>query len=69
MKSEERRQLWSLGMPELQQKLADSKEELFNLRFQMVAGQLENPMRIRETRKNIARIQTRIRQIELGIER
>ena len=69
MKAEERKQLWSLDTAELEKRLADMKEELFNLRFQMAAGQLENPMRIRETRKNIARVQTRIRQRELNIER
>ena len=68
MKAEDRKALWSLSTPELEKRLADMKEELFNLRFQMAAGQLENPMRIRETRKNIARVQTRIRQRELNIE-
>ena len=67
MKAEEKKQLWNLEGAELEKKLSDLKEELFNLRFQMAAGQLENPMRIREIRKNIARIKTRIRQRELGI--
>ena len=67
MKAEEKKQLWNLGTAELEKKLADEKEELFNLRFQMAAGQLENPMRIREARKNIARIKTRLRQRELNI--
>jgi len=67
MKAEEKKQLWNLETPELEKRLADMKTELFNLRFQMAAGQLENPMRIRETRKNIARIKTRIRQRELGL--
>ena len=54
---------------ELQSKLAELKEELFNLRFQMVTGQLENPMRIREVRRNIARVKTiqRARELNLGI--
>ena len=51
----------------LEQKLAEYKAELFNLRFQMAMGQLENPMRIREVRKAIARVKTRIRQRELNI--
>ncbi|MCL2548103.1 MAG: 50S ribosomal protein L29 [Symbiobacteriaceae bacterium] len=67
MKGEELKQLWSMDITELEKKLADYKEELFHLRFQMAAGQLENPMRIRETRKNIARVQTRIRQRQLNI--
>lgn len=43
---------------ELNQKVASLKEELFNLRFQLATGQLENPMRIREVKKTIARIKT-----------
>ena len=50
---------------ELAGKLAELKEELFNLRFQMATRQLENPMRIREVRKNIARIKTVQREREL----
>lgn len=50
---------------ELNQKLADSKSELFNLRFQLATGQLENPLRIRNVRKDIARIKTIIREREL----
>lgn len=43
---------------ELEQKLTETKAELFNLRFQLATGQLDNPMRLREVRKDIARIQT-----------
>jgi large subunit ribosomal protein L29 len=43
---------------ELGEKLEESKTELFNLRFQLVTGQLDNPKRLREVRKDIARIQT-----------
>ncbi|SDL18045.1 50S ribosomal protein L29 [Natronincola ferrireducens] len=50
---------------ELQQKLADSKSELFNLRFQLATGQLENPLRIRNVRKDIARLKTIIREREI----
>lgn len=50
---------------ELNQKLADSKSELFNLRFQLATGQLENPLRIRNVRKDIARIKTIIREREI----
>ena len=42
-----------------------SKAELFNLRFQLATGQLENPMRIREVKKDIAQIKTILREEEL----
>ncbi|MFZ5897672.1 MAG: 50S ribosomal protein L29 [Bacillota bacterium] len=54
---------------ELRKKLADSKEELFRLRFQMATGQLDNPMRLKEVRRRIARLNTIIRERELGIKR
>jgi large subunit ribosomal protein L29 len=50
---------------ELNQKLASLKEELFNLRFQLATGQLENPMRIKEVKKTIARIKTVQREQEI----
>jgi large subunit ribosomal protein L29 len=43
---------------ELVQKLKDTKEELFNLRFQLATGQLSNPMKIKDAKRDIARIQT-----------
>ncbi|OEH86335.1 50S ribosomal protein L29 [Desulfuribacillus stibiiarsenatis] len=52
---------------EIEQKITTYKEELFNLRFQIATGQLDNPMRIREVRKNIARAKTILRERELGI--
>lgn len=51
---------------ELQKKVRDYKDELFNLRFQLATGQLDNPMRIGEVRKNIARAKTLLRQRELN---
>ncbi|MBR2540933.1 MAG: 50S ribosomal protein L29 [Mogibacterium sp.] len=42
------------------------KQELFNLRFQHVTGQLENPVRMREVRRDIARVKTIIRENELN---
>ena len=54
-----------LSDQELQDRVAEYKSELLNLRFQLATGQLENPMRIREVRKNIARVKTVIRQREL----
>lgn len=50
---------------ELDQKLAGLKDELFNLRFQLATGQLENVMRIKEVKKTIARIKTIQREREL----
>ena len=47
-----------LSAAELDTKLADLKEQLFNLRFQMATGQCENPMKIRDVKKSIARIKT-----------
>ncbi len=62
MKSSELR---DLSIEELQKKLVDFKEELFSLRFQMVTGQLGNSMRIKEVKRNIARVKTILREIEL----
>ena len=55
----------NLSTAELTEKGAGLKEELFNLRFQLATGQLENPMRIREVKKTIARIKTVQREEEL----
>ena len=55
----------NLSTAELPEKVAGLKEELFNLRFQLATGQLENPMRIREVKKTIARIKTVQREEEL----
>jgi large subunit ribosomal protein L29 len=52
---------------ELENKLAEAKIELFNLRFQAATGQLESHGRLREIRKEIARIYTVMRERELGI--
>ncbi len=54
-----------LSVEELQKKLVDFKDELFSLRFQMVTGQLGNPMRLKEIKRNIARVKTILREIEL----
>ena len=63
MKASELRELTSA---ELENKLQSLKEELFNLRFQLTINQLENPMRIKAVKKDIARVQTVIRQNELS---
>jgi large subunit ribosomal protein L29 len=59
----------NLSTDELAVRLEELKEELFNLRFQLATGQLDNPMRIREVRKNIARVKTVMRERELNIQR
>ena len=63
------KKLIELTTAEIEQKLAQYKEELFNLRFQSATGQLENPARLRQVRKDIARCKTVLRERELGIER
>jgi len=61
------RDLRELDKEELQGKLRELKLELFNLRFQHATGQLENPMRIKETRRDIARVCTVLLEKEYGI--
>ncbi len=51
-------ELKTLSVADLQSQLVDAKKELFNLRFQNATNQLDNTARIKEVRKNIARIQT-----------
>ena len=51
---------------ELNAELEKMKKELFNLRFQHATGQLENPVQMRELKRNIARVKTIIREKELG---
>ena len=58
----------NMSAAEMEQKVSGLKEELFNLRFKLATGQLENPMRIREVKKTIARIKTVQREVELESE-
>ena len=58
-------ELRDLPEDELHSRLDSSKEELFNLRFQLATGQLDNPMRIKEVRHDIARIMTVLSEREL----
>ena len=51
---------------ELNTELSKMKKELFNLRFQHATGQLENPVQMRELKRNIARVKTIIREKELA---
>ena len=63
MKASELRELTAA---ELETNLQSLKEELFNLRFQLAINQLDNPMRISAVKKDIARVNTIIRQNELA---
>lgn len=62
------KELVGLSTEELLQKEADYRQELFNLRFQLATGQLENTARIKQVRKNIARVKTVLRQAEIAQE-
>ncbi|MBR2280180.1 MAG: 50S ribosomal protein L29 [Ruminococcus sp.] len=59
-------ELREIPVEELETKLKDLKEELFNLRFQLAINQLENPARIKAVKKDIARVSTVLREIELA---
>lgn len=58
-------ELRELSVQELNEKLASCKEELFNLRFQLAINQLDNPKKISDVKKTIARIKTIIHEREL----
>lgn len=62
MKASEMR---ALSVEELNKKLDDLKSELFNLRFQHAINQLENPMKIVEVKRDIARVKTTLREMEI----
>jgi large subunit ribosomal protein L29 len=62
-------ELRELADEDLVLRLRDSKEELFNLRFQVATGQLDNNRRLQKVRRDIARIYTVMRERELGIVR
>ena len=59
------KEIRNLADIELNQKLAELKIELFNLRFQHATNQLDNPMKMVEVKKTIARVKTILREIEL----
>ena len=59
------KEIRNLTTTEIEAKINELKDELFNLRFQLATGQLENPMRIREVKKSIAQIKTIIREEEI----
>jgi large subunit ribosomal protein L29 len=60
-------ELRELGTDELVLRLREAKEELFNLRFQMATGQMDNNRRLRTVRHDIARVYTVMRERELGL--
>ena len=61
-------ELRELPDDELMARLDSAKEELFNLRFQLATGQLDNPMRIGQVRHEVARILTVLRERQLEVE-
>ena len=62
------KELVELSTEELLEKEAEYRQELFNLRFQLATGQLENTARIKQVRKNIARVKTVLRQVDIAQE-
>lgn len=66
MKANQIKDLRDSNVDELQKKVVELKGELFNLRFQLATGQLENPMRIKDVKKSIAQLKTIVREIELN---
>lgn len=60
------KELRALTVGELAEKERQLSQELLNLRFQLVTGRVENPMKIRQTRRDLARVKTIKRQKELG---
>ena len=69
MKASELKTLKEKTSEELVAELSALKSELFKLRFQHATSQLENPLKLKTVKKNIARVKTLIREIELGIKR
>lgn len=59
------KEIRDLTNDELQRKVTDLKGELFNLRFRLATGQLDNPMNIKDVKRTIAKVQTVIREREL----
>lgn len=62
------KELRQLGASELLDKEKQLVQELFNLRFQFGSGRLENPMQIRKTKRDIARVKTILRQVKVRAE-
>jgi len=64
------KEIRELSDTEIDRRIRDLKDELFNLRFQGATGQLENPVRIRQVKKDIARLKTvqRSRELAAGVD-
>lgn len=62
------KELRELSLPELKEKLSELRQELFNLRFQKSIHRLENPMKIRNIRRDIARVLTIIKEKEQNLK-
>lgn len=62
---QERNALRELGLVELRERLVNAKQELFNLRFQLATGHLNDSSRVGQVKRQIARIHTAIRELEL----
>ncbi|HET9443660.1 MAG TPA: 50S ribosomal protein L29 [Acidimicrobiales bacterium] len=60
-------ELREMADAELESRLGETKQELFNLRFQLVTGQLDNSARIGDVRKDVARIETLLREREIAL--
>ncbi len=60
-------ELRSMSLEELQEQVRDMRTEIFNLRFRKASSQLENPLKIRDSKKSLARTLTLIREKELGL--
>ena len=60
------REIRDLNLDEMNRKVSDLKEELFNLRFQHEIGQLEDPQKMKQTKRDIARLKTIIREVTLN---
>ncbi|CCO07807.1 50S ribosomal protein L29 [Desulforamulus hydrothermalis Lam5 = DSM 18033] len=67
MKPMKAKEIRDLTDAELAKKIDDSKDELFKLRFQLATGQLDNPMKIKECKRKIARLKTVQTERKLGI--
>lgn len=65
----EMKELIDLEPGELTEKARQLKQELFNLRFQLATGRIENPMRIRQARRDLARVKTVLREKQLAAGR
>ena len=66
MKAKEIKEIRGLSVEKLEEKLQELKKDLFMLRMQHATNQLDNPLKIRETKRDIARVMTMLREKELS---